>query len=274
MNNLQDIFPLSKFFMLLIFLACLILLSKEVWKEIKGKFKPDLKEAAKEISSTPVTTQDEPEINHEIKDDKKENKLLKGKTLKLTKYEINTIDDMENSLEHLVKTIKSHGTNITQEETLEISKLLKTIAEKENILISAMPKLKRQAEIYKSKHRKDINELQKRYSEAKNNPKQQKAIQEELHYQKQMIQLLDFIETYEKRIIEFTQNLNQTISKAMQKLRSLYPHDCIEYLEYAKKEIAGMKHIFKKQKELEKYILKLNKKTIKDLKKEKTSNQN
>jgi len=87
-----------------------------------------------------------------------------------------------------------------------------------------------------------------------------------------MIATIDFIETYENRIIEFTQNLNKTLSKAIEKLKTIHPHECLEYLEYAKKELSAMKHIFKKQKDLEKFVLKLSKKTIKDLKKEKTQN--
>ena len=45
--------------------------------------------------------------------------------------------------------------------------------------------------------------------------------------------------------------------------------DSLPYLEYAFKNLSDMKHIYEKQQEIEKYLLKLNKKTIKDLKKEK-----
>ena len=265
LTDIQSVFPLAKFIMVFLFFFSLFY----IIKHFILKLKPDLIETAKEIQRMPIPPKDEPEINHEIKDDKKEGKLLKTKTLRLTKLEIRTIDDIENSLHHLIKLIKEKDKDITQEETHEISRILKHISDKENILLRSMPIIKRQAEIFKSKHRKDIHELEKRYHEAKDNPKQQKLIHEELTYQKRMIEVLDFIETYENKIVEFTQHLNQTLSKAMLKLRSIYPHECLEYLNYAHKEISNMKHIFKKQKELEKYVISLNKKTMKNLKKEK-----
>ncbi len=269
MNDIQNIFPFAKAIMVGLFLFSLYRVIVEFIKHSKG----DLKLEAQKIENIRIPPKDVPEINHELKDDKKEKKLLKGKTLKLTKMEINTVDDIENLLGHLIKLIKEKGKNISQDETLQISNYLRQLSNKENILIRSMPILKRQAEIFKSKHRKDINELQKRYQEAKDNPKQQEIIKEEISFQKRMIEVLDFIETYENRIVEFTQSLNQTISKSMIKLRSIYPHECVEYLESARKSIEGMKHIFKKQKELEKYVLSLNKKTIKDLKKEKKADQ-
>jgi len=265
MTDFQSVFPLAKLTMAVLFFISLYYLIKAFISHLK----PDLKETAKEIKDIKSPVKDEPEIEHEIHEDKKEDKLLKGKTLKLTKFEIHTIDDMENILEHLISLIKSKGSGVTQEEGLEISKLLQKINENENVLLRAMPTLKHHAEIFKSKHRKDISELEKRHSESKDNPKQQKAIEEELKYQKQMIELLNFIESYESKIVSFTQTFNQTIAKAMQRLKSLYPHDCLEYLEYSKKGLSEMKHIFKKQKELEEYVIKLNKKTIKDLKREK-----
>jgi len=268
MTNIQKIFPLAKPIMAVLFAVSLYRLITAFFRHSK----PNLKSVGKELEKAPIHPEDEPEINHELKDDKKEGKLLKKKTLKLTKLEIHTIDDLENSLDHLIRLIKQKDKNITQEETREISQILKQISDKENILLRSMPLLKRQAEIFKSKHRKDISEMKKRYHEAKDNPKQQKLIHEELTYQKRMIEVLDFIEACENRIIEFTQNLNQTLSKAMLKLKSIYPHECLEYLNYAHKQIGAMKHLFKKQKQLEKYVLSLNKKTMKDLKKEKKAN--
>jgi len=265
MTNIQKIFPLAKPIMAILFAVSLYRLVTAFFRHSK----PNLKTVGKELEKAPIHPEDEPEINHELKDDKKEGKLLKKKTIKLTKLEIHTIDDIEKYLSHMMHLIKQKDKDITQEETHEISQILKHISDKENILLRSMPILKRQAEIFKLKHRKDISELEKRYHEAKDNPKQQKLIREELSYQKRMIEVLDFIEKYENKIVEFTQNLNQTLSKAMQKLRSLYPHECLEYLENAHKQIVSMKHIFKKQKELEKYVLSLNKKTMKDLKKEK-----
>lgn len=183
--------------------------------------------------------------------------------------EIRSVDDMENSLNHLIKLIKANDKNITKDETFKISQLLRQISQKENILVGSIPILKKHTEIYKKHHRKDITELDKRLREAINNPPQQNMIRQEIHHQKQMLETIDFIQTYENRILEFTQQLNKTISKAIEKLKTIHPHECLEYLEYAKKELSAMKHIFKKQRELEKYIVSLSKESVKNLEKEK-----
>lgn len=43
----------------------------------------------------------------------------------------------------------------------------------------------------------------------------------------------------------------------------------MNFLSYAKRNLAGMKHIYEKQHDLERYLLKTGRKTIRDLKREK-----
>ena len=268
MTNIQNILPLAKPIMAILFAVSLYRLITAFFRHSK----PNLLKIGKEMKTAPIPIKDEPEINHEMKDDKKEQKLIKGKTLKLTKMEIRTVDDMENSFDNLIKLIKENDKNITKDEAFKISQLLRQISQKENILVGSMPVLKKHTEIYKKHHRKDIAELDKRLREAINNPPQQNMIRQEIHHQKQMLETIDFIQTYENRILEFTQQLNKTISKAIDKLKTIHPHECLEYLEYAKRELSAMKHILKKQKELEKYIVSLTKKSVKNLEKEKKVN--
>jgi len=132
--------------------------------------------------------------------------------------------------------------------------------------------IKRHEKAYKSIHKRDVGELEKRFSGAKNND-EKKVIEEEIVYQKKMVEALDFMEKYEKRITDFTQSFNKFIYAAMQKLKGRYASDSLDYLVEAYKNLTGMKHVYEKQKEIEKYLLKLNKKTIKDLKKEKKGHQ-
>ena len=265
MTNIQNIFPLAKAIMAILFGISIFRLITAFFRHSK----PNLLKVGKSLEKGTILPNGEPEINKEIKDDKKEKKLLKGKTLKLTKLEIRSVDDMENSLNHLIKLIKTNDKNITKDETFQISQLLRQISQKENILLGSMPILKKHTEIYKKHHKKDIAELEKRLREAINNPPQQNMIRQEIHHQKKMLETIDFIETYENRIFEFTQLLNKTLSKAIEKLKTIHPHECLEYLEYGKKELSSMKQIFNKQKQLEKYIVSLNKGSVKNLEKEK-----
>ena len=267
MKNINDIFPLAKPIMAILFVFSLFRIITAFFRHSS----PTPKQTARDLETIATPPVDEPEINHEIKDDKKEEKLIKKKTINLTKAEIRTIDDMQNSLHHLSNIIKEKGNTLDQDETHQIGKILRQIWEKESLIIGAMPTLKKQAEIYKQHHRKDIRELEKRLRESINNPQQQNKVREEIGYQKRMIETLHFIETYEKRIMTFAKDFNKNISNAIEKLKSHYPHDSLEYLKISKRELESMKNILKKQKELEKYAIQLNKKTIKDLKKEKTS---
>ncbi len=91
-------------------------------------------------------------------------------------------------------------------------------------------------------------------------------------YQKKMLQALDFLNQYESKINDFTQTFNRLIFTAMQKLKGQYSNDTLSYLHQAKKNLLEMKDIYiNKQRGLEQYLIKCNKKTIKDLKKEKAT---
>jgi hypothetical protein len=83
-----------------------------------------------------------------------------------------------------------------------------------------------------------------------------------------MLDVLDFLEKFESKIKTFAQDFNNVLYTAMWKIKSQHQADALAYLDHARQSLAKMKHIYEKQKELEQYLLKLNKKTIKDLKKE------
>ncbi len=73
MTNIQNIFPLAKPIMAILFAISLFRLITAFFRHSK----PNLLNIGKEINNRPIPIKDEPEINHEIKDDKKEEKLLK-----------------------------------------------------------------------------------------------------------------------------------------------------------------------------------------------------
>ncbi len=91
--------------------------------------------------------------------------------------------------------------------------------------------------------------------------KKRKEIEEEILYQNRMLQILDFMGKYEKRIIDFTQAFNNLLTVAMQKLKGHYPNDALTCLEQAHKDLIGMRRIYEKQREFEKYLININKKT-------------
>ena len=216
--------------------------------------------------------EEDSEIEREEREEKKEVKLLKKRSMKLTKMEIKTVEEIENYLEQMIGVIKGKGSDIDQDEIAELSHVLRQIGKKQSLLKQGLELIKRHEKAYKNIHKRDVAELEKRFSGAKNND-EKKVIEEEIVYQKRMVEALDFIEKYEQRITDFTQSFNKFIYAAMQKLKGRYASDALEYLVEAHKSLTAMKHVYEKQKEIEKYLLKLNKKTIKDLKKEKKGHQ-
>ena len=215
---------------------------------------------------------DVPEIEREEREEKKEMKLLKKRSMKLTKMEINTIEEIADYLEQMINVIKGKGSDIDQEEIAELSHALRQIGKKQGLLKHGLGLIKKHEKAYKNIHSRDVSELEKRLSSAKNKD-EKKVIEEEIVYQQKMVEALDFIEKYEKKITDFTESFNKLIYAAIQKFRGRYPSDALDYLAEAHKSLTGMKNVYEKQKEIEKYLLRLNKKTIKDLKKEKKGHQ-
>jgi len=216
--------------------------------------------------------EDVPEIEREEKEEKEERRLLKKKSMKLTKMEIHAVEEIEGYLEQMINVIKGKGSDIGQEEIAELSHALRQIGKKQGLLKQGLELIKRHEKAYNNIHKRDLSELEKRLSSAKNKD-EKKVIEEEIVYQQKMVEALDFMDKYEKRITDFTESFNKLIYAAMQKLKGRYPAETLDYLVESHKSLKGMKNVYKKQKEIEKYLLRLNKKTINDLKKEKKGHQ-
>ncbi len=267
-ENLADIFPPLNAILLIMFIFAL-------WKSVTGFFRHarDPNEAANELKQTRFTSPDDAEIDQEIKEDKQQNRQIKKQTMKVTKVELKTLAEIEDYLKSMIQTVKAHGNSLQQQEQTQMVATLRAIYNDERILQKGLNTIRTHILAYSKIHRRDIPELEKRLQHAKErkNKKNQAAIFEEIQYQKTMLKALDFMNRYESTITEFTRSFNQLIYKAIQNLKSHYPSDALSHLHIAHKNLIKMKHIYDKQRDLEKSIIKFNKKTIKDLKKEKAA---
>ena len=90
-----------------------------------------------------------------------------------------------------------------------------------------------------------------------------------LNYQKKMLQAIDFMQQYETRLVDFIGSFNSQLSKAVQRLGGQYPRDSLIYLQNAYKNLQSTKHIYVKLAEFEKYLIKIEKRLISELKEEK-----
>jgi hypothetical protein len=262
--TLASIFPPANAILLLLFIV-------SVFKIIFAFFRHSGKlpfNMGKDLQRSKFYTTDDKEIEQQINENKKEKKLLEKKTIRITDLEIKTIDNIENHLEKLVKIIKEKGNSLTQDDVSELSYVLTQIGKNVKVLKDGTNFIKSHINSYETHHRKDISELEKRLSKTKDK-KKAKAIKNDIVYQKNMLQALAFMDKYESKIIQFSGLFSTLIFKAMQKVKSQYPNDALYYLEQAYQNLLKMKHIYEKQKKLERYLLKVNKNTISELKKEK-----
>jgi hypothetical protein len=110
-------------------------------------------------------------------------------------------------IRRLAGIIKSKAPNLDQKDLGHITAMLREVSRKESILARGKDLIRAHANAYQSLHKKDIRELEKRLRET-TDPKKRKLIEEELIYQRRMIQAVDFLDKYETKIQEFIQAFN------------------------------------------------------------------
>jgi hypothetical protein len=247
----------------------LILFFISIYKAVSSFFQgKSLISAAKDLNANArFSTADDAEVEKEILDDKKEIRHLKRDTLKLTKNEINTINDIDNLLKQMYDLIKGKGNSISQQEVAEITNILRAITKKEDVLKNGLHIMAKHVNAYKTIHKRSIPELQKRLNRAFDKEIKSK-IEREMLYQRRMLEVLDFMRKYEHRIVNFTQAFNQLLFTALERIKNSHPYDSIPYLKKAHNNLQEMKHIYEKQLKFEKYLIKTGKKTVHGLKKE------
>ena len=193
---------------------------------------------------------------------------MKGRTSKITHIEIKTLRHIEEYLLKIISVIKENGNMVTREEIREVSKAVTRIQKSEKILYKGMERIKGHLTHYRSIEKKDVSELKNRLSKTKDK-KKAKIIKDEILYHAKMLEAEQFMQQHENEIAEFVRAFNGQLSAAMKKLVGSYPSDAISDLEQAQGHLSNMKQIYKKQEEIERYLLKLNKEIISGLKKEK-----
>jgi len=217
---------------------------------------------------SPKDVETEEEIKKEIKDDKKENKLIKKKTMGVTKLELKTVDDIDKNLGQMIKTVNEKGSNIEYQDIAQITHNLRKIYKDENILTQGWSTLRAHANAYKRLHRREIPELEKRYSKT-TDPKEKNIIKDELKYQKMMPKVLNFMEQVESKQSMNISQFNNLLSSAATRMKNKQPRRARALMQEANNGLGQIKKSYEQQIKFEKYLLKCGKKTILDLKREK-----
>jgi len=122
---------------------------------------------------------------------------------------------------------------------------------------------------YQTVEKKDLAVLKRRLAAAKDKAKAA-LIKDEIYYHQKIIETEKFMQQYEQPMVEFADAFNGLLGTAIERLESGNPVGALPHLELISKKLFQMKPVFEKQVEIEKYLLKLNKRKVDDLKKEKS----
>ena len=234
--------------------------------KIFGK-KESLAGGAKDIMHDKFTSEeDQEEIDREIDIEKRDEKRLKKKTIKLTKRELNTIDDISQMLQDIINQLKKHS-RLEETDFQEISKLIYNISIKKKEFENSLVLLRRHFEYYKREDRNLLQELRGRLSKTEN-PLEKEEIKRQYAIEKRKIAIYDFTKENEVRINNFLQNFQALLFKAIENIKQNNIPDASIHLTSAKNLLGTIEKTLKQLKAYEKYLLKLSRKEEHILKKE------
>ena len=209
------------------------------------------------------------EIERDLTFGKKIGKWIKGKTMKLTRMEIRTITHMEDYIRQVIKIIRTHGNHLSPGEITEISKAVVKIRKSEIIFKKGLNRINKHLSQYQTVEKKDLAVLNRRLAATEDKAKAV-LIKDEIYYHHKIIEAEKFMQQYEQPVLEFADAFNGILGTAIEKLEAGHPGETMSHLDFILKKLIQMKPVFEKQAEIEKCILKLNKRKVDGLKKEKS----
>jgi len=264
LHNLQRIFPPINGILAILFIVSVIKVMFSFFRHTK----PGGLAMRPQLQTSYGSGSDIAEIERDLTFGKKIGKWMKGKTMKLTRMEIRTITHMEDYIQQVIKIIKTHGNNLSPNKITEISKAILKIRKSETIFKKGLNRINDHLSRYQVVERKDLAVLERRLSATKDKAKTA-LIKDEIYYHHKIIEAEKFMQQYEQPVLEFTDAFNGLLGISIEKLEAGHPGEALPHLEFIMKKLFQMKPIFEKQAEIEKYILKLNKRKVDDFKKEK-----
>ena len=210
----------------------------------------------------------EKQIESEVATDKKEDKEIKKQTMKLTKREISSVDDMNHDLSDMQRLIRAKGKNIDKDEVAQLKHKLRRLAKEEDVLRRGLQLIPRQLNLYKLRHMKQLEFVRNRLHETKD-AEQKKHLYRELESHKKALSTIETLKSLNQKALELKREFDRNVYAAMIRIREKRPDEAVALLNRSKRYLDDLRKIYENQKRLEKELIYINKKTINELKKEK-----
>jgi len=261
-DSIAESFP----FLNSVFFICFIYLGGRILFKI-FKRKESLAGDAKDLWHDKFRSkEDHEEIERELDIEKRDEKRLKKKTIKLTKHELNTIYDINQMLQDIINHLKKHS-RLEEADFQEISKLIYNISIKKKEFENSLVLLRRHFENYKREDKNLLQDLRGRLSKTEN-PLEKEEIKRQYAIEKRKIDICDFTKENETRIDNFLRNFQALLFKAIENIKQNNIQDASIHLTSAKNLLGTIEKVLKQLKAYEKYLLKLSRKEEHILKKE------
>ena len=208
------------------------------------------------------------EVEREIKDDKKEQKTIKKETVNLTDREIGNLKDMKADLYDMARLIRAKGDNMNRDEVGKLKFRLRRLANEEQVLRKGLELFPRQLKYIEIKHTKQRDEIRNRIQGVKDQD-QRKALLAEITEHNQALRYLSNMNSLNEKTVETKREFDRCIYTGMKRINEGKPGETMSYLKQANNHLNRIASIYRSQRELEKQLIDLSKRIIKDLNYEK-----
>ena len=198
------------------------------------------------------------EIKQEMDLQDQESNAVEREENKVTRFEIKTINDIEESLMGMIRIIQANNANLTTQDRARIAEALKRISGKEDVFLKTLQGLKKLLQRLHALDEKQIQEMKNRMVRTKGKEKQ--AIENEIFLEEEKIKIEQEVMTRDLDLEKGMGYFNDLLRQAIQVLNSsVYPADSIQYLSQARMTLKDIMSVIEKMKICENNLLRLTK---------------
>jgi hypothetical protein len=261
-DTIARVFPILNGILLILFIVSII-------KSIMGFFRSSRSptSASVDLDHSRIPPPDIDKIEDGIDYEEKERKYIKHKTIKLTKKELNSIENIDCYLKKILEILQESN-SLTKDQKRSITKALQEIGRTRKDFIKSLDLIKLHINRYKAGDQNKLRELRGRFHNSEDKNAKNK-IQKEWLFEHKKIKILEFLKSQEEKTLTFLKAFDGFIQNSVNYLRDNNLKKAVSQIETCREYLNAMSDILKELKRHEYYLMKLSKREEKILKKEK-----